>query len=92
MITFQASGLKLKLLNALYNGRFVLANDAMTAGTSLKDLCNIANTAEEMKKSINQLFSKKFDPSIIDERRRKIGINYANATNAEKLKELIFSA
>jgi hypothetical protein len=92
MITFQASGLKLKLLNALYNGRFVLANDAMTAGTSLKDLCSIANTAEEMKKSINQLFSKEFEPYMIEERRRKIEISYANTTNAEKLKELIFPA
>ena len=39
MVTFQPTGLKLKLLNALYNGRFCLVNGNMLHGTQLSTLC-----------------------------------------------------
>jgi len=91
MVTFQATGLKLKFLNALYNGRFVLANEAMTAGTSLKELCIIANTPAEMKKTLLNLFKQNFDYSNVEQRRRILEANYDNHRNAEKILKLIFS-
>ena len=41
--TFQATGVKLKLLSALYSGRFCLVNTPMIAGTSLAQFCSVVN-------------------------------------------------
>ncbi len=50
LVTFQATGLKLKLLNTLYKGRFCLVNDKMLNGTGLDELCETANTQLKSKK------------------------------------------
>jgi len=50
LVTFQATGLKLKLLNVLYQGRFCLVNDKMLNGTGLDELCIIGNDALALKK------------------------------------------
>ncbi len=47
--TFQATGIKLKLLMALYTGRHCIVNQPMVDNTGLEELCSIQNTAEEMK-------------------------------------------
>ncbi len=88
-ITFQATGLKLKLLNTLYNGRFCLVNDKMLSGSALDDLCIIANDARSMRKQINSLFKQDFDEAQIDQRRLKLGTLYNNGNNVRKLIELI---
>ncbi len=89
-ITAQATGLKLKLLNTLYNGRFCLVNDKMLSGSKLDNLTIIANEAPEMKTAIKNLFSKSFTSADIEERRRLLGIIYNNGDNVQKLIDLIF--
>ena len=56
LYTEQATGLKLKLLNVLYSGKFVVANTNMLVGTTLTEACTIANTPKEFIDSINQFF------------------------------------
>lgn len=63
LITFQATGLKLKLLNALYNGSAVIANSKMLHGTGLDALCFIADTAEEIKKQVQLLIRSDYSSS-----------------------------
>ena len=48
LITFQATGLKLKLLNSLFAGRHTVVNRLMIAGSGLESLCHIADTPDEM--------------------------------------------
>lgn len=60
MITFQATGLKLKLLNTLYSGRHCLVNSLMLSGTGLDSLCTIGNNAAELKKELNLLMKTPF--------------------------------
>lgn len=60
LVTGQATGVKLKLMNALYEGRHCLVNSAMVAGTGLEKACWIADTAEEMKKVLGNLAAKEF--------------------------------
>lgn len=43
LITFQATGIKLKLLNVLYNGRHIIVNPLMVAGTDYAPLCHIGH-------------------------------------------------
>lgn len=90
LVTFQATGLKLKLLNTLYNGRFCLVNDAMLKGTSLDELCEIGNSADQLKTKLQELFKKEFTLEEAIERQEILRKKYDNQVNGEKLIGLIY--
>ncbi|MCF8233202.1 MAG: glycosyltransferase family 1 protein [Bacteroidales bacterium] len=89
LVTFQATGLKLKLLNTLYNGRFCLVNDKMLSGTFLDDICQKANETEGLKARVNEIAQQVFDEGRINERMQKLNGLYCNKQNAEQLIRLI---
>jgi hypothetical protein len=91
LVTFQATGLKLKLLNTLYQGRFCLVNDAMIKGTGLDELCEVGNTAAELRMKLETLFSKEFDEKENVKRQRVLLENYDNLLNGKRLIELVFN-
>lgn len=90
LLTFQATGLKLKLLNTLFNGRFCLVNNKMIAGTGLDSLCEIADTTITLKKKLLDLYEKEFDKNEVLKRQTLLKENYSNNLNARKIIELIF--
>jgi len=92
LVTFQATGLKLKLLNTLYNGRFCLVNEAMVTGTGLDELCQIGNTAPELKSGLSNLFARDYDPEENKKRVRVLKENYDNLLNGNRLVELVFNS
>jgi hypothetical protein len=85
LYTGQGTGLKLKLLNVLYSGRFVIANNAMLNGTQLRKACRISNTAEEYISQVNLLFPKEFTKEEIETRKKII----SPMNNEEKTKTLL---
>ncbi len=89
LVTFQATGLKLKLLNVLYNGRFCLVNNEMLNGTDLDELCFKSNSADELKEKIRKLFTMEFDVSRVEKRKQKLQKHYSNNENASRLLSLI---
>jgi hypothetical protein len=85
LTTFQNTGLKLKLLHALFNGRHVLVNEAMVHGTGLAEICTVASSANEMINRLNQL---KDIPFTTDEITKRAGVlleHYDNKRNAERI-------
>ncbi|MGM0612115.1 MAG: glycosyltransferase family 1 protein [Bacteroidota bacterium] len=90
LVTFQATGLKLKLLNALYRGRFALVNDLMVRGTRFKELCHIANTPEQINRKLDELFDISFETKDLRERKALLDEYYSNHSNAQKLLDLIY--
>jgi hypothetical protein len=90
LVTFQATGLKLKLLNTLYNGRFCLVNDAMTKGTSLEALCESGNNAEELRSKLDLLFKKEFTEEETARRVEQLKVLYDNMENGRKMIALIY--
>ena len=68
LYTDQPTGMKLKLLHALYCGRHCLVNSAMAAGTGLEELCQIADSSETMCEALNQLMQTDFDARQIAHR------------------------
>lgn len=90
LVTFQATGLKLKLLNTLYQGRFCLVNPQMVQGTGLESLCEIGRDTEVLKNKVDDLFAMPFDLSDIVMRKKLLEDNYSNEKNVKKLIELIF--
>ena len=67
--TFQGTGIKLKLLNALFVGKFCLVNKLMVENTGLERACIVTQNAEEMIKEIHLLWNKVFDEEAIAERK-----------------------
>ena len=89
LVTNQPTGLKLKLLNALYNGRFCLVNSDMVKGTSLDSLCVVADDPEQMIAEIKRLMEEDFTEDDIEERDAKMKQLYDNESNVRKIVEAI---
>ena len=89
LVTNQPTGLKLKLLNALYNGRFCLVNEDMVRGTSLESLCVVADEPEQMIAEIKRLMKEDFSEEDIEERDVQMRQLYDNESNARKIIEAI---
>lgn len=88
--TFQSTGIKLKLLAALFSGRHCIVNSPMVTGTGLEPLCKIADTAEEMKKCLDEVMSaKKFDDEELMKRKKFLSENFSNTLNAQKVLALL---
>jgi hypothetical protein len=88
--TFQNTGTKLKLLNSLFNGRFVIANTPMVENTGLESLCVICESADAMITSLHELMNLPFSESEIEKRKTLLNELYSNRNNAEKLLPLLF--
>jgi hypothetical protein len=87
--TFQKTGIKLKLLNTLYQGKFIIANSFMVEDTGLESLCELANTKDEFLTATIELFKKEFTNDIIDERMRVLD-NFNPKKGAQKIIDIIF--
>lgn len=81
--SFNATGIKLKLLNALYNGRHCVVNTAAVEGTGLEALCRTANTASSMQQVIKELFSKPFTQAEINKRKELLYKHFNNDANTK---------
>jgi len=88
--SFQQSGIKLKLLHALYCGRHVIVNKNMLSGTSLEKTCIQAESAKEFASLANSYSKKEFKEELLEERKTILQSNYSNASNAKKLISLVF--
>lgn len=89
--SFNSTGLKLKLLHALFEGRHCLVNDATVNGTGLDEACHIGNNATDFISIIQQLFKTPFLPEEISLRRKLLYPQYDNRKNAETLIQWIYS-
>lgn len=89
--TFQSTGIKLKLINSLYIGRFCLVNNLMVANTGLEDFCIVANSASQMKKEVKKLIKKEFSLADRDERKEVLEDGFSTFKNAGFLMEAIRS-
>lgn len=83
--TFQATGIKLKLLHALFTGRFVLVNPEMIVDTGLEILTRICKDANEFILEIEKHISLSFTTEEIEKRQNILFPLFDNAENAKKL-------
>jgi hypothetical protein len=87
--TFQPTGLKLKLLYALFKGRHVIVNKQMLFGNGLNKCCAIANTPPEMAEQIRQLQNLPFTAADIENRVAILSEHYNNNVNAQRIVKLL---
>lgn len=89
LLSFQSAGMKLKLLNALFKGRFCVVNDFMVKNTGLEDLCFVGETAEDFQKILSDVFKKKFSVKDILERKKRLEIDFSNEKLAKEIRRII---
>jgi hypothetical protein len=87
--TFQATGIKLKLINALFRGRHCVVNTPMVFNTGLKSLCVEANDAEAMVADLEKLFDQPFKESDIESRKHFFESHFNNNEGAKKIVKLL---
>jgi hypothetical protein len=90
LVTFQDTGLKLKLLHSLFSGRHIVVNRLMLAGSGLDPLCRIADTPEELIAACKQLFDQPVTPEMIDRRKTFLLPAYSNAHQAQCLYRMLY--
>ena len=83
--SFNNTGIKLKLLNALYNGRHCLVNKAGVEGSGVAHICTIAEDAEDFITAINYLYNIPYDAAENKQRQEVLNNLYNNQTNVEKI-------
>ena len=88
--TFQPTGIKLKLLTALFSGRHCLVNPEMVVNTELEPLCHIEPDAKGMVAKIRDLFHVPFTEEMAKEREELLKKYYSNKSNADRFIEQVF--
>jgi hypothetical protein len=89
--SFNYTGIKLKLLNALYNGRHCIVNRSMISGTELESICHVAEGAEDMRSKIADLYTRPIQPEEIRQRKEVLAVLYNKADNVHRLLRSIWA-
>jgi hypothetical protein len=89
LFTFQKTGIKLKLLHTLYQGRHVISNSAMIEDTGLEALCELANTKKHLLEKTAQLFEQLFSNEQMTARQEKL-LGFNPEENAKRITSIIF--
>jgi len=90
LFTFQNTGIKLKLLNSLYRGRFCVVNSKMVNNTGLESLCTIEDNPTATKRIITELMQIPFTQKDIDQRRTVLEADFSDHASAVKIAKEIF--
>ena len=79
------TGIRLKLLHALFEGRHCVVNEPMVKGTGLEAACHTGTTANAIASIIAQLYHQPFTNEEILLRKRLLGDTYDNEKNTRRL-------
>ena len=85
LITFQSTGIKLKLINALYKGAHCIVNDKMIESTGLKEVCMVAHSDKDLIETIKKALSQKMTDEELAVRNEVLHKSYDNNENIKIL-------
>lgn len=81
LYTDQGTGIKLKLLNALFKGGYAVVNPIMVKNTGLENLCIVANSFEKMIHKIENCLND-MEELDLDARSEQLSQDFDNRRNA----------
>jgi hypothetical protein len=92
LYTSQSTGLKLKLLNVLFKGRFVICNTKMIAGTSIKNNPEagvyVLDSDQAFIKTVEEVSVREVTPALADRRKQDLD-RYYNQSNINTLVDIL---
>jgi len=83
--SFNNTGIKLKLLHALFRGRHCVVNEAAVEGSGLEATCHIGNNANALASIILQLYHQPFAEEEIRLRKTILDDMFDNESHAQKI-------
>lgn len=88
--TSQATGVKLKLINSLFNGRHCIVNSKMISPTpELEELCIVCDSDDEFKNQLNKFMEIPFDSKMIENRKLLLTTRLDDLKNAQIILDTI---
>lgn len=85
LYTNQSTGIKLKLINALFRGRHIVVNPTMVEGTNLDQACTVAPSYKEIIAEIKAKIRVKYTDEQRNNRLQFLNENFNNFSSAETL-------
>lgn len=82
---FTHTGIKIKLVNAVFHGRHCIVNKAMVSGSGLEPVCTLADTAASFRQAVKQLIDEPFTREAILARQQLTRQLFDNEKNAAQL-------
>jgi hypothetical protein len=89
VLSFNDTGIKLKLLNALFHGRHCVVNEAAIPGKAFEKYCKLVTTGEDISHAIAALINEPMTATEIKERMDFLSNHFNNVANAKKLNEVL---
>ncbi len=89
LYTNQNTGIKLKLLNALYQGKFAIVNPLMVEGTGLEKLCVIGKKFNEIQAKIEEYMLLDYTEQYFENRSAVLSSKFSNTASAEAIVDQI---
>lgn len=89
LLTFQQTGIKLKLLHALESGQHIIINDKMDDSGIFSAMCHTHNAPEEIAAKIDTLIAEPFTQAIKQKRDKQFAEYYNNKKNARNILALM---
>ncbi len=87
LYSFQRSGTKLKVFNALFNGRYCVLNNNMVDDLEVLKVCEVVENKIEYQTAVMRLFKQEF---LVTQQRIKALKKYDSKLNAEQLIKVMF--
>jgi glycosyltransferase involved in cell wall biosynthesis len=88
--SFNVTGIKLKIINALFHGRHCIVNRAAVKGSGLENICHIAQSPEKFRELVYTLSAKPLTSSEIAARKSVLKDLFDEEKNCAKLIQLIW--
>lgn len=91
LMTFQQTGIKLKLLHALESGQHIIINDKMDDSGIFAALCHVENDPKKIAEKMDELMDIPFTQIEKEKRDLAFAENYGNTANAKRILEIIYN-
>ena len=84
LYTNQSTGIKLKLINALYRGKHIVVNPKMVEGTNLDEACTVAVDFQEMVLNVKEKLQNTYTEEQLHKRLDYLNQNFNNLHSAKE--------
>jgi hypothetical protein len=88
--SFNNTGVKLKIINALFRGRHCIVNRAAVNGSGMESICQVAKSRQHFKLLVQQLWEQPLTEEQIFERKKVLADLYDDDKNCRTLIEAIW--
>lgn len=88
--SFNVTGVKLKIINALFHGRHCIVNQAAVTGSGLESICHVVKTPQQFREVVHHLSEKPLEREEIITRKKVLNNLFDEDKNCAKLIQQIW--